>query len=55
MEWIAQMNNIRSRAIETIDTVNCSILLAVYCVYYVREMERNRTAYTAEREKCVPC
>lgn len=35
--------------------VNCSILLAVYCVYHVREMERNRTAYTTEREKCVSC
>ncbi len=30
--------------------VNCSNPLAVYCVYYVREMERNRTAYTAERK-----
>lgn len=35
--------------------VNCSILLAVYSVYYVREMERNRTAYTTEKEKCVSC
>ncbi len=35
--------------------VNCSILFAVYSVYGVREMERNRTAYTAERKKCVSC
>lgn len=35
--------------------VNCSILLTVYSVYYVREMEKNRTAYTTEREKCVSC
>ena len=31
--------------------VNCSILLTVYSAYYVREMEKNRTAYTTEREK----
>lgn len=35
--------------------VNCSILLAVYSVYYVREMERNRTAYTYGYKKCVCC
>lgn len=35
--------------------VNCSILFAVYSVYGVREMERNRTAYTAGRKKCVSC
>lgn len=55
MEWVQKMNNIRNRAIETVNAVNCSILFAVYCVYYVRKIERNRTAYTAEREKCVSC
>lgn len=35
--------------------VNCSILFAVYSVYGVREMERNRTAYTVGRKKCVSC
>lgn len=35
--------------------LNCSILFAVYSVYGVREMERNITAYTAERKKCVSC
>lgn len=53
--WVQKMNNIRNRATEIVNAVNCSIRLAVYCVYYVREMMRNRTAYTAEREKCVPC
>ena len=40
---------------EFVRKINCSILFAVYCVYYVRKIERNRTAYTAEREKCVSC
>lgn len=55
MIWVQKVNNIRNRATEIVNAVNCSILLAVYCVYHVREMERNRTAYTTEREKCVSC
>lgn len=55
MLWVQKMNNIRNRVTEIVNTVNCSILFAVYCVYYVRKIERNRTAYTAEREKCVSC
>lgn len=47
------MNSIRSRAMEIVNSVNCSILLTVYSVYCVREKQGNRTVYTAEREKCV--
>lgn len=55
LEWVGRINNIQTCAREIVNRVNCSILLAVYSVYYVREMERNRTAYTYGYKKCVCC